>query len=1317
LIHKITQDKKGFIWISTEYGLNKFDGNQFTTYKHKTDDSLSLKDNYVGHIVEDSKGNLWIGCINGLMRYDRALDWFEEIAIHVTASTKITPHVTSIIETHTGQIWFSTSGYGVFTVDRHEAKPVLLDSLSDNNTDMMYEDVKTNIWIGTGSKGVNRYHPASGTVKVFRTEDGLSANHISAITGNKEGFVFIATFTNGLNIYDPHHDKVYPVPYKGGEPLRINSLCLYSGNELLIGTDGQGLKVYYLNDRVIEDYPVTNAPFDLSNAKVHSILCDRQNNLWLGVFQKGIVFLPATQRGFEYIGAKSAGNNPIGNNAVWSIYKDENEETWVATDIDGIYGLDTFNRKIAHYSHSIYPYSVPNIVLSVFEDSNRDLWIGSYLNGLSKLDRKTGRCFPVSGLTNERIFSICEDKDKHLIVGTLGSGLYMLDISGAGRESVVFKSEKGKVSNYDSHALSDDWINCVMCDRDGLIWIGHYHGMSCFDPKNKTFINYVPQNTCLKRTIVLSLFEDYRGNIYAGTKDGLYYFNKQDTTLIHYSASDGLSDEAICGITDDHEHNLWLSTYKGLNKLNVTSGEITNYYAGDGLQGNEFSKGAVFKDKKGKIYFGGIYGITCFDPEKIADNTFMHDLYITNFYLNNIPVRKGDRSGKNEIMACAVIDADVFCLSYRDNTFSFDLSTLDFTDPEQISYQYRIKKLSRNWTTLPLGMNRITYTNLPPGRYRVEIRAISNGIYSKEKQIEIIITPPWHQTAGAYAAYAVLLLSLLYGIVLFILSRMKYRREMMENERAKAISEAKIQFFINISHEIRTPMTLIITPLEKLINEHKASPERNIYLLIYRNAQRILRLINQIMDMRKLDKGQMRLSFRQTDIVGFIQDIMATFDCLAQKKNIRFTFEHQSDSLNVWIDLNNFDKVLMNILSNAFKYTSGGGEILIRLTTGNNADMGDYFEIRINDTGIGIDENEIEKIFDRFYQVNNSYSNFGTGIGLHLSRLLVELHKGIIYAENRTDTTGSCFIVRLPVNKEHLTENRMDFSIEDSPAIPRNIQESLDMSEFNERVNAHKTVSRTKYRILVVDDDPDIRHYMKNELSKEFIVHLCKDGKEGLDYIHREKPDLVISDIIMPNLDGVSLTKRIKTNININHIPVILLSAKNTIQDKLDGLETEADIYFEKPFNIEILKQTINNLIAIRKTLKNKYSGKEKPEQMIQPVELKSSDELLLEKIMKVINEHLADTELSVQMLSDAIGMSRGHLHKKLKELTNQSVRDFIRGIRLKQASDLLISKKLSVSEVVYATGFSSLSHFSNAFRKFYGMSPTEYVAAFKDKS
>ncbi len=474
---------------------------------------------------------------------------------------------------------------------------------------------------------------------------------------------------------------------------------------------------------------------------------------------------------------------------------------------------------------------------------------------------------------------------------------------------------------------------------------------------------------------------------------------------------------------------------------------------------------------------------------------------------------------------------------------------------------------------------------------------------------------------------------------MYILSRIRHRQEVMRQKHMEQINEAKLQFFINISHEIRTPMTLIISPLEKLLAEH--SEKQPVYLMIYRNAQRILRLINQLMDIRKLDKGQMHLKFRETDIVGFINDLMQTFNYQAQKKNITFTFEKElegADSLKVWIDLNNFDKVLMNVLSNAFKYTHEGGNIEVSLKTGHNdayrGALKDYFEIDITDNGIGIDKNKIEQIFERFYQIDNdmTQSNFGTGIGLHLSRSLVELHHGIIKAENREDGQGTRFVIRE-----------------------------------------------------------------------------CTNGREGLETILKEKPDLVISDVMMPEMDGITLCRKIKQNININHIPIILLTAKSKAEDQIEGLEIGADAYIVKPFNTELLRTTISNLIANRERLRGKLVGEQQVEEKITKIEMKSNDEILMSKVMKTINDHLADPTLNVEMLAANVGMSRVHMHRKLKELTNQSARDFIRSIRLKQAANLLREKNLSVSEVAYATGFSNLSHFSNTFRDFYGISPSEY--------
>ena len=648
---------------------------------------------------------------------------------------------------------------------------------------------------------------------------------------------------------------------------------------------------------------------------------------------------------------------------------------------------------------------------------------------------------------------------------------------------------------------------------------------------------------------------------------------------------------------------------------------------------------------------------------------------------------------------------------------------MQYNNPEQISYQYKIEELSNQWLSTEPGVNRVTYNNLLPGKYTFHVRALSHGNLSEIRTVKILITPPWYEMWWAYCIYAFLFGLLVLGIVNYILSRMRHRREIMKREHAEQLNEAKLQFFINISHEIRTPMTLIINPLEKLLAEKKGGEVQKTYLMIYRNAQRILRLINQLMDIRKLDKGQMFMKFRETDMVGFIDDVMLTFDYMARKKKIRFSFEHVMPQLKVWVDMNNFDKILMNIFSNAFKYTPEQGEITVTLSTGRDSTRRDplkeYFEITVTDNGIGLDREKIERIFERFYQIDNDVtkSNFGTGIGLHLSRSLVELHHGIILAENREDAPGSRFIIRIPLGSAHLRTDEL----EDVEAIitphtvlvkpeKTDLEGAFEEEEDEESKKAGK--SKNRMRILIVEDEEEILSYLKEELEGDYRIMTRKNGREAYDTILADTPDLVISDIMMPEMDGLSLCRKIKQNTNVNHVPVILLTAKSKPEDTMEGMATGADAYMVKPFNTELLKSTIANLIANRKLLKSKFSGAQQQEDKVQKLSMKSADEILMSKIMKVINENLSNPDLNVEMLAANVGLSRVHVHRKLKELTNLSARDFIKNIRLQQAAALLKEKKLTVSEVAYATGYTNLSHFSSSFKEVHGMSPKEYMLA-----
>ena len=1322
LINQIFQDKRGFIWIATEYGLNRFDGLRFSNYKHVSGDSTSIKNNYVRTLFEDSRQNLLVGCIDGLMKYDSETDTFREIPM-IRAGKRVFPHITQMQKLHNGEIWVVTTGQGIFRLDEEKQQAESIDAImrqvNYNFQSNLYEDSHYNIWIGTEGHGLICYLPATQEVRVFRYPV-INDNYVSAIGEDKYGNLFIGTQKHGLSRYEREQNRFVPVPYMGGEELSIYCLTLVD-DRLLIGTDGQGLKTYNRMTGKIEDYSINSAPLDFSEGKIHAIMEDRDKNLWVGLFQKGIVLMPKQENPFEYYGNKSIHYNPIGQGCVMSIYQDSNRHLWVGADNEGIFELDAEGKRLRHYQPGNDPRSMANTIMCMYEDTNGDFWLGTYTRGLAKLNRRTGECEYPLPVDNEKIFSITEDRHKNLYIATFGSGFYQYNL--VTKELKHYESSKDETGDLTRNELANDWVNYIFCDSEGMIWLGHYKGISCFNPVNESFINYRKVNTLVEDRVGYVVQEDHAGNIWAGTTDGLYCFNKKTDELTCFTVADGLPNNVICGICEDEEHNMWISTYMGICKYDAKTGRYINYYAGDGLQGNEFTHGAFYKDEAGKVYFGGINGITYFQPSSIESVLKDTKVWITDFSIFNQPVRKNTRSGRHTVIYTSVPDANMFQLAHYDNTFSIVFSTLQYNNPEQISYQYKIEELSNQWLSTEPGVNRVTYNNLLPGKYTFHVRALSHGNLSEIRTVKILITPPWYEMWWAYCIYAFLFGLLVLGIVNYILSRMRHRREIMKREHAEQLNEAKLQFFINISHEIRTPMTLIINPLEKLLAEKKGGEVQKTYLMIYRNAQRILRLINQLMDIRKLDKGQMFMKFRETDMVGFIDDVMLTFDYMARKKKIHFSFEHVMPQLKVWVDMNNFDKILMNIFSNAFKYTPEQGEITVTLSTGRDSTRRDplkeYFEITVTDNGIGLDREKIERIFERFYQIDNDVtkSNFGTGIGLHLSRSLVELHHGIILAENREDAPGSRFIIRIPLGSAHLRTDEL----EDVEAVitphtvwvkpeKTDLEGAFEEEEDEESKKAGK--SKNRMRILIVEDEEEILSYLKEELEGDDRIMTRKNGREAYDTILADTPDLVISDIMMPEMDGLSLCRKIKQNTNVNHVPVILLTAKSKPEDTMEGMATGADAYMVKPFNTELLKSTIANLIANRKLLKSKFSGAQQQEDKVQKLSMKSADEILMSKIMKVINENLSNPDLNVEMLAANVGLSRVHVHRKLKELTNLSARDFIKNIRLQQAAALLKEKKLTVSEVAYATGYTNLSHFSSSFKEVHGMSPKEYMLA-----
>ena len=829
-------------------------------------------------------------------------------------------------------------------------------------------------------------------------------------------------------------------------------------------------------------------------------------------------------------------------------------------------------------------------------------------------------------------------------------------------------------------------------------------GVCALDLEKDSWLTTFGGKNCMNYGTPARVAREFGGKLYVGTNDGLLCYDlKTHKTHVHAMES-GLADNGISSIEQDHQGNLWISTDHGLCRLDPKTEKTSNYFVDNGLQSNEFSDGASFTAPNGQMIFGGLGGITWFKPQDIKERDWHAEVKLTGFWVDGEPVTPATMSGLWQVVDTTVIAANRFVLASSDNSFALQLSTLTYDNPEHIVYRYRINR--EGWVRMQPGVNEITFSHMQPGNYDFCVVAEQNGIDTPERCFTVVIHAPWYRTPLAYIVYLLVIAAVLWRYLRFRRRKEQDRLRLQEHIHAEEMADAKLKFFMNISHEIRTPMTLIVAPLLSLIKQDDDPHRRSIYETIRRNAERILGLINQMMDLRKIDKGQMQMHMCETELISFIGDIHMLFDQQAKAKTIRFTYEHDTQMLPVWIDRQNFDKVIVNLLSNAFKFTPTGGQIAMSVT--HDAQQ---VHIAIKDTGEGIPEDKLDRIFDRFYQTPSMANDrkTGTGIGLDLTRSLVELHHGTIVAHNNKDGAGCEFVVTIPLGNQHLKPEEI-------------ITEKQDVSHavslIDEEVVSHPDVVGElpkvgrRQRIVIVEDDTEIRDYLAAELSSDYDVSMADNGRAGLSEVLKLMPDLVISDIMMPEMDGNELCSKIKGNPATNHIPVILLTAKSRDEDQLEGLEMGADAYVMKPFNLDILRRTIVNLIHTHQMLRLKYGRNDQLEEQVDQVKMKSPDDQLLDRVMKVINKNISNSDLSVDGIAEEVGISRVHLHRKMKELTGQTPHDFIRNIRLKQAAKLLSSQNMNITEVMYACGFNNAASFSTIFKKFYGMSPREYMNA-----
>lgn len=1313
LATQVFQDKSGFIWIATRNGLNNYDGYHINVIKKDMSNFLGLNSNYIISLAQDEKEHILLGTNNSLLEFTGSE--FLKIPMLDSKGKELATYIKQVYPLKNKDVAVATSGYGIMLKKQDEQKCHAMKGEVEKlkYIHKLLEDKRGRLWIITEDGKLYRKETNGRVTSHFAGTEGVGAQDIQQ---DALGNIYLASKNQGVHLLRAGSNVFTRISCIGNLP--IDNIYISRNNKLYIGCDGLGIYVYDPQTGFLQDNPLFSRLVNLAKSKVTSIIEDYHGNIWVSMLQKGVFMQSNIQNDFNYMGFRLGNRNVIGENCVTSLSINQGNQVWVGTDKDGLYLFNIATRSVeGHFLNQ-------STVLTLCKDQQGRTWVGTYSDGLGYMDA-AGSFHPVDlGISKSvGIFDIKQDPQGNIWIATMGKGLFCLQKDGSRRN---YKAKYGADNNLKVNSLPNDYLIKMALSKDGNhVYIATSVGLACLDRKRNSWVSTFKGVNCLnKNSFSHCVFVDSKDHVWYGTEDGAFCFDfRKGIKPKLYTTANGLTDNSVASITEDYQGNIWLGTIKGLNKLVLKSGTITKFYAESGLQSNEFSDASVCTTQDGKtILMGGSGGLNWFQADQVRQHPWQAKVVISGFILNNKMVTPGMKSGSYTITDNWSTFSRDFQLSHEDNTFTLQLSTLTYNDVEQISYVYSIN--GDAWRTVPAGQNELAFSHMAPGRYKYRIKAICNGYETPVKEFTIIVHPAWYASIWAKLFYLLLLIA---AIMLYL----RHRKRQMEDQlilqqhiHAEEMGEAKIKFFMNISHEIRTPLTLIITPLLSLIKEDKEPHRQGIYEIIRKNSERILHLINQMMDLRKIDKGQMVMRMCKTDMVSFINEEYDLFKQQAIAKSIDFEYQHDCEELPVWIDRNNFDKVIINTLSNAFKFTPTAGHILLSLT---HTDHHAY--ISIKDSGIGIPKDKLETIFQRFYQTpaDPSDRNIGTGIGLDLTRSLVELHYGTISARNNEGEKGSKFehgsefIIRIPLGKDHLKPEEIieeeEMKKDQNNELAEAEQEE-QLAENNdqpaETLNNSDTTPASakgaKAEIVIVEDEEDIQEYLKAQLSSDFKIRTYPNGKVALNEILKNKPDLVISDIMMPEMDGTTLCAKLKSNINTNDVPIILLTAKSREEDQLEGLQTGADAYILKPFNMDILHRNIINLLTVRRTLRNKFTGNESQNHQVEQIEMQTPDNSLMQRVMEVINENINDSDLSVDMIAQKVGISRVHLHRKMKELTNQTPHSFIRNIRLQQAAKLLKDGKQSITEVMYACGFSNSASFSTMFKNLYGCSPREYM-------
>lgn len=1320
-VNAIIKDRNGFMWFATEDGLNRFDGLNFTAYHHKDRDSTSIGRGPVIAMTQDKTGNLWLATNLTLSMYNLNVDSFINYDF-----TKF-GWIISLFADHSGKIWVGTyTGLHIFDpitkkVQSFKADMVSNSSLNSNTIQCIFEDSRNNVWVGTDN-GLHLYNRRNSKFTRFLSDsnrqDAISCNQINCITESKDGRLWIGTKKGGLNVMTGLKNSF--ISYKSD----ANDISTFSNNyiykvafdkdgQLWVGTESnldifnpKTGKVNRVKSSLVEQNGFTPS---IVGRSIRDIFIDDAGIYWVAIYQGGVNKYDTNLAFFNHKQFKSFDPNGLTGSSVMAFAESPTGDIFIGTEGTG---LNFFNRKTGQIKPFRLSQAGANTtsILSL-ESTGNTLWIGTYQAGLISLNLKTGtsKYFHVSKSKNDTkdvpINCFKTDKNGKTWVGTNGNGVCRYDpVSNQIEDSdKIFNLKSGQKIPLNS------FITTIEEDKFGNLWFGsNGTGIAIYFPNEKRFQVLNHANSGLPMDRVQTIYCDCLGRVWVGSLGGgLCLYKPSTKSFERFDESYSLSNDVVYKILEDEKGKLWVSTNKGISSFDVNKRVFRNFTRYNGVQQSTFNVGAGLLTSDKTLFFGGLDGFNYFKSASIFQKKNIPPLVTTSLKINNRQVNAAENAEITEHISTA----KEMILSYKQN-FSIDFIALNYTVPYENRYSYKLDGFDKEWNKVGTN-NTAVYTNLDPGKYVFRLKAYSeDGSWeTPEKIINIVVKPPFWKTYYAYFCYFLMILLAIWAIRRSSIQKLKNEfmrtqerlemKHLIEKERHDAeqkmeLEKVKIKFLTNLSHELKTPLTLVLNPIENLMFQENSMERLEMLTLISRNAKRLLNLVNQLLDFRRIEANELTLHKTDGDLITFTQEIVDSFKYIAVRKNISLHFVSAFSNYNTSFDKDKLERILINLLSNAIKFTNDGGNVSLQIT----ADGETGVRMILRDTGIGLPSEMTDKIFERFFQVDNNVDilNQGSGIGLSIAQEFVKLHGGTIKVESE-EGVGSAFIISLPFTPINFQQSATQ--ITPVPAL-----DSIASFAKNEPPKIEMPI------VLIVDDDDDLRAYLVQSLKTKYKIIEASDGRQGWQKALANHPQVIISDVNMPGVDGIDMVRKIKNDNRTKHIPVIMLTVLSEESEQLKGLEAGASDYLTKPFSFHLLNIKIENLLSLNSLLKNTYSKHiqlETPE-----VEVVSEDEKFLLKFTRYVEEHIENPNLSIEELSKAMFVSRGTLYVKVLSFTGETPVEYVRSLKLKKALSMLQKNDMKISQIAYSVGFSNPNYFARAFKAKYNVSPTEYVTMSK---